>query len=102
MPRRAAEYTAEVAVVGGGPAGLIAAVALAAAGAETVLIAPAPGSDQRTTALLDGSVKALSALGVWEMLAPWASALKVLRLVDATRRLIRAPEIAFDCAELGL
>lgn len=95
-------YTAEVAVVGGGPAGLIAAVALAASGAETVLIAPAPGPDQRTTALLDGSVKALTALGVWEALAPEASALKVLRLVDATRRLIRAPEVAFDCAELGL
>ena len=102
MARRAAQYTAEVAVVGGGPAGLIAAIALAAAGAETVLIAPAPGPDQRTTALLDGSVKALAALGVWERLAPKASALKVLRLVDATRRLIRAPEVAFDCAELGL
>jgi 2-octaprenyl-6-methoxyphenol hydroxylase len=91
-----------VAVVGGGPAGLIAAVAIAAAGAETVLIAPSPGPDRRTTALLDGSVKALTALGVWEGLAPRASALKVLRLVDATRRLIRAPEVAFDCAELGL
>jgi 2-octaprenyl-6-methoxyphenol hydroxylase len=102
MAKRAAGYTAEVAVVGGGPAGLIAAVALAAAGAETVLIAPAPGPDRRTTALLDGSVKALTALGVWEALAPKASALKVLRLVDATRRLIRAPEVAFDCAELGL
>jgi 2-octaprenyl-6-methoxyphenol hydroxylase len=102
MVRKAAGYTAEVAVVGGGPAGLIAAVALAAAGAETVLIAPSPGPDRRTTALLDGSVKALTALDVWEGLAPRASALKVLRLVDATRRLIRAPEVAFDCAELGL
>ncbi len=102
MARKAAGYTAEVAVVGGGPAGLIAAVALAAAGAETVLIAPAPGPDRRTTALLDGSVKALTALGVWEALAAKAAALKVLRLVDATRRLIRAPEVAFDSAELGL
>ncbi|HXL67972.1 MAG TPA: UbiH/UbiF family hydroxylase [Xanthobacteraceae bacterium] len=102
MARSAAQYTAEVAVVGGGPAGLIAAIALAAAGAETALIAPAPGPDRRTTALLDGSVKALAALGVWDALAPKASALKVLRLVDATRRLIRAPEVAFDCAELGL
>lgn len=102
MARKATGYTAEVAVVGGGPAGLIAAVALAAAGAETVLIAPAPGSDRRTTALLDGSVKALKALDVWDALAPRASALKVLRLVDATRRLIRAPEVAFNCAELRL
>jgi 2-octaprenyl-6-methoxyphenol hydroxylase len=102
MARKATGYTAEVAVVGGGPAGLIAAVALAAAGAETVLIAPAPGSDRRTTALLDGSVKALKVLSVWDALAPRASALKVLRLVDATRRLIRAPEVTFNCAELRL
>jgi 2-octaprenyl-6-methoxyphenol hydroxylase len=103
MASKAQGFTAEVAVVGGGPSGLIAALALAAGGAETVMISPSPaGPDQRTTALLDGSVKALTALGVWDALAPEAAALKVLRLVDATRRLIRAPEVAFDCAELGL
>jgi 2-octaprenyl-6-methoxyphenol hydroxylase len=102
MGKGSEKYTAEVAVVGGGPAGLIAAVALATAGADTVLFAPPSGPDRRTTALLDGSVKALAALGLWEALAPHASALRVLRLVDATRRLIRAPEVAFDCAELGL
>ena len=43
----------EVAVVGGGPAGLTAAVALAAAGVETALIsAPPRRPDNRTTALL--------------------------------------------------
>jgi len=52
--------TAEVAVVGAGPAGLTAAIALASAGVETVLIARSPNaSDVRTSALLAGSVKAL-------------------------------------------
>jgi 2-octaprenyl-6-methoxyphenol hydroxylase len=94
---------AQVAVVGGGPSGLIAAVAFGAAGVETVLFAPAPpGPDRRTTALLDGSVKVLQALDIWPRLAAHTAPLEHLRLVDATRRLIRSPEIAFDCAELGL
>lgn len=98
-----ASAAAQVAVVGGGPSGLVAALALGAAGVETVLFAPEPpGPDRRTTALLDGSVRCLRALGVWPALAPDAAPLERLRLVDATRRLVRAPEVLFDCAELGL
>jgi 2-octaprenyl-6-methoxyphenol hydroxylase len=95
-------FSAEVAVVGGGPAGLVAALALAAIGAETLLIAPPPPADRRTTALLDGSVEVLKALGVWPSLADAAAPLKHLRLVDATQRILRAPEVVFDSAELGL
>lgn len=95
--------TSDVAVVGGGPSGLIAAIALAAAGIDTVIFAPPPpGPDRRTTALLDGSVRVLQALEVWPLLAPHTAPLERLRLVDGTRRLIRAPEVAFDSAELGL
>ena len=47
----------DVAVIGGGPAGLAAAIALAETGARTALIARrAPYADNRTTALLGGSV----------------------------------------------
>jgi 2-octaprenyl-6-methoxyphenol hydroxylase len=95
-------FSAEVAVVGGGPAGLVAALALAATGTETLLVAPPPPADRRTTALLDGSVEVLRALGVWPSLAPEAAPLKHLRLVDATQRILRAPEVLFDSAELGL
>jgi 2-octaprenyl-6-methoxyphenol hydroxylase len=95
-------FSAEVAVVGGGAAGLVAALALAANGAETILAAPPPLADRRTTALLDGSVEVLKALGVWSALAPAAAPLKRLRLVDATQRILRAPELVFDSAELGL
>ena len=95
-------HTAEVAVVGGGASGLIAAIALAQASAETNLFAPPAGADRRTTALLDGSVRILEALGVWSALAPQAAPLARLRIVDGTRRLIRAPEVTFDARELDL
>src|ERR1700685_932922 len=52
-------FSAEVAVIGGGPAGLVAAIALATAGVDTLLIAPPAEPDHRTTALLAGSVTAL-------------------------------------------
>ena len=93
---------AEVAVVGGGPAGLVCAIALAAAGVETLLIAPAAKPDHRTTALLASSVAALATLGVWQRCLPQAAPLKRLRLIDDTRRLFRAPEVLFEAAEIGL
>lgn len=95
--------TAEVAVVGGGPAGLTAAIALARAGIETVLVSKRPAQeDHRTTALLLGSVTALDALGVWTRCRAHAAPLRAMRIVDDTGRLLRAPEITFEAAEIGL
>jgi 2-octaprenyl-6-methoxyphenol hydroxylase len=93
----------EIAVVGGGPSGLVAAIAVASAGLETVLFAPEPAkADRRTTALLDGSVHVLKSLAIWPMLEAEAAPLERLRIVDATQRLIRAPEVTFSACELGL
>src|SRR5262245_4510604 len=94
--------TVEAAVVGAGPAGLTAAIALADAGVETALIARKAPPDHRTSALLAGSVAALDTLGVWAGCAARAAPLRVMRIVDATARLIRAPEVVFAAAEIGL
>jgi 2-octaprenyl-6-methoxyphenol hydroxylase len=93
----------DVAVVGGGPAGLSAAIALAQAGAHTALIARrAPYADNRTTALLGSSVDFLGEIQVWPRCQDKAAALTTMRLVDDTGRLFRAPEVRFSCEEIGL
>jgi 2-octaprenyl-6-methoxyphenol hydroxylase len=93
----------DTAVIGGGPAGLSAAIALAEAGARTALVARRiPYADNRTTALLGESIDLLDKLGVWARCKDEAAALEVMRLVDDTGRLIRAPEVRFSCHEIGL
>jgi 2-octaprenyl-6-methoxyphenol hydroxylase len=95
-------FDAEVAVIGGGPAGLMAAIALATAGVDTLLIAPPAEPGHRTTALLAGSVMALETLGVWAACVSHAAPLRKIRLIDATQRLMRAPEVLFTASEIGL
>jgi 2-octaprenyl-6-methoxyphenol hydroxylase len=98
-----ASVPSDVAVVGGGPAGLSAAIALANAGVRTALIARrAAYADNRTTALLGASVDFLRELDVWRRCEDEAAALKTMRLVDDTARLIRAPEVRFAADEIGL
>jgi 2-octaprenyl-6-methoxyphenol hydroxylase len=93
----------DVVVVGGGPAGLAAAIALAKAGATTALIARRlPYADNRTTALLGGSVDLLQRLDVWDRCVDKSAALTTMRLVDDTGRLIRAPEVKFSSDEIGM
>jgi 2-octaprenyl-6-methoxyphenol hydroxylase len=93
----------DVVVIGGGPAGLAAAIGLAQAGATTALIARrVPYADNRTTALLGGSVEFLEQLEVWPRCKEKAAPLQTMRLVDDTGRLFRAPEVRFSCAEIGL
>jgi 2-octaprenyl-6-methoxyphenol hydroxylase len=90
-------------VVGCGPAGLTAAIALAEGGVSTVLVGRRPAKpDRRTTALLAGSVTALATLGVWQSCIAQAAPLKVMRIVDDTGRLWRAPEVKFAADEIDL
>jgi 2-octaprenyl-6-methoxyphenol hydroxylase len=90
-------------IVGGGPAGLTAAIALASAGVVTVLVGKRPArADNRTTALLSGSVTALETLGVWDLCAAQAAPLRTMHIVDDTGRLVRAPEVKFEASEIDL
>jgi 2-octaprenyl-6-methoxyphenol hydroxylase len=103
MARQTGSQAAEAVVVGAGPAGLTAAIALAVGGIETVLVAKQPDRpDTRTSALLAGSVAALEVLGAWNACRAHAAPLRVIRLADDTQRLLRAPEVSFAAAEIGL
>ncbi len=103
MTASTAPATFDVAVVGAGPAGLAAAFLLARTGFSTALIAPKTRPDDvRTTALLGGSVKFFETLGLWSEIASAGANLAVMRLVDDTGRLFRAPEASFRAAEIGL
>lgn len=100
----------DVIISGGGVAGLAAAAAFGAAGHAVLIVDPAPpvtdaaaeGADLRTTAFLRPSVAVLQAAGLWDRLAPHATALEVMRIVDAggadgSARLARD----FDAGDLG-
>ena len=103
MSAPGADHEIAVAVVGAGPVGLAAALVLSDAGYAVALVAPArPPADERTSALLAGSVSLLERVGVWRDVAAQAAPLRTMRIIDGTRRLIRAPEVAFHAGEIGL
>ena len=88
-------------VVGGGLAGLAAAVAVAKAGLETIHLVPKGPPDRRTSALMRPLVDYLQSAGLVPEPAAIGHPLTQIRIIDATKRLIRAPETLFDSAEIG-
>jgi len=93
----------EIAIVGGGLAGQVAALALARAGRKVCLVAASPKHDDgRTTALMDQSVRYLERLGAWDRIAPSSAALSVMQILDGTNRLLRAPPAQFRASDIGL
>lgn len=92
-------------IVGAGPAGMAATLALLKAGLNAICTGPAPGAngiDHRTTAFLHGSIRFLDeTLDLWKDLAPFAAPLTTLRLIDRTGRLFRAPDMMFSASETG-
>jgi 2-octaprenyl-6-methoxyphenol hydroxylase len=89
-------------VVGGGLAGLAAAVAVARTGLDTTHLVPKGPPDRRTSALMLPAVDYLKAAGLLPDPAAIGQPLTRIRIIDGTRRLIRAPETLFDSAEFDL
>lgn len=94
--------SSEVIVAGTGPAGLIAAIALARSGLSVTLVGPEVRTDdRRTTALMAPSLAYLQTLGIGPKLREQGAPLRVMRIVDATSRLVRSPPVTFRAAEIG-
>ncbi len=101
MPKKV--HKTDILVVGGGLAGLAAAVFLESHGHKTaIVLGDRRKHDARTTALLNESVEFFKSLDLWEALRPDAHPLKTMRIVDGTKRLIRAPQVDFHSSEIGL
>ncbi len=92
----------DIAVVGGGLTGSLAALELARQGRSVALVAPRSGAtDGRTTALMKPSLEFLERLGLWDEVSADAAPLSTMRIVDGTRHLFRAPITSFHAGEIG-
>ncbi len=95
------EQETDIVVAGAGPAGLMAALALARTGFAVALVGPpANVTDRRTTALMVPALAQLRALGVLDMVESHAAPLRAMRIVDGTERLVRSPTVTFHASEI--
>ncbi len=93
----------DIAVVGAGPAGLIAGLSCAATGLRTAVIGPTSSlADGRTSALFGGSIDLLKAVGVWPALIDQSAAISGIRIADASGGWLAAPEVLFRASEVGI
>ncbi len=100
---------ADVVISGGGMVGLTLGLALAQGGLRTVIADLAPAStildpkfDGRVSALAYASVRMLTALGVWEALAPDAQPIREILVTDGQAGKAASPfSLHFDAAEVG-
>lgn len=76
--------------------------AVARSGLAVLHVAPKAPTDRRTSALMSPSVDWLRAAGLVSDPAALGHPLTEIRLIDATSRLVRAPETLFRSVEAGL
>lgn len=94
-------FDADIIVVGGGLTGISAGVSVARLGFSTIHLAPTVAEDKRTSALMGPSVRFLEEQEFVASPDEIGTALSGIRIIDATKRLVRAPETFFDSAEIG-
>lgn len=93
---------ANLAIVGTGPAGGLAALVLAQAGHSITLIGPAlNANDKRTAAIMAPGLRLLEEIGLATLIENDTEPLKVMRIIDGTKRLLRAPIVSFHAHEIG-
>lgn len=94
----------DIIIVGGGPSGLACALEAERAGYSVVVVAPEDTvlqTDARTTALMVPAIQMLVRYGLWDILRPNAAALRFLRIIDDTKRIVKAPLVDFAASEIG-
>ncbi|SFE21642.1 UbiH/UbiF family hydroxylase [Roseivivax sediminis] len=100
----------DILISGGGIAGLAAAAAFGRAGFDVLCVDPAPpvterdaeGADLRTTAFLQPARDFLDRAELWDRLAPHATPLQVMRIVDAGGEVAEPRTVRdFDAADIS-
>ncbi|NKB53291.1 MAG: UbiH/UbiF family hydroxylase [Rhizobiaceae bacterium] len=100
-----------ISIIGGGLVGKVATLELASRlnefglddGQKIALIAPRPETkDKRTTAMLMPAIEMYRRLNIWDQILPLTAPLKTMRLIDGSKRLMRAPVTDFRSSEIDL
>ena len=91
----------DVIVAGAGPVGLVSALLLDRVGLSVVVAGPEAASDGRTTALMRPAMELLDEIGVDMRVLETAAPLRTMRIIDGTKRLLRAAPATFSASEIG-
>jgi len=92
----------DIAIIGGGLTGVAAARLAAECGFKVVHFAPKFAKDYRTSALMMPTVEFMLKSGLLQKKNSFGTPLRKIRIIDATTRILRAPEALFDSAEIEL
>ena len=102
-PKANVPQSCDILIAGAGAVGLAAGLALAQAGRNVIVAGPADTRRTgQTIALLARSLAFLRGLGVADRLAEKGAPLALMRIIDHTRSLFRAPQTEFAAGEIGL
>ena len=99
----------DIAIVGGGVAGLTLAVLLGQAGLDVTVVDPhKPASMKktpitgRTVALMDSSLNILKNTGIWDDIEPLSNKMQMMRIIDDSDAGKEPIEIEFPANDIGM